>query len=318
MGTPGPLHVRWLAALVACLLLLATSAQADPGKGSASVAVAERVARARHFWTPERMRAAAALPAHLPGNPALADGAPGTSPPAPIPGESVIPTETIADPTAPGFSQNGAIFVVGSFGTLGRCSGTSVEAPSYSLVITAGHCVHEGRHWLGRKWVFVPGYHFGQRPFGTFVAKQLDATPQWIESGNSNFDVGAAIVSRNERGQRLADAVGAAGIAWNRSPDQVFDVYGYPVAEPFDGATLQHCAQTPFEGHGFFSLLSPGPLNLAVHCEISAGASGGGWIIAGNLLNGLTADGYAKDATDYGPYFGKEVGKLYARAAKIK
>jgi V8-like Glu-specific endopeptidase len=264
------------------------------------------------------MRTAPGLRARLPVNTGSAGESPSGTPPPALPIEDPVPTETISDPTAAGFSQNGAVFVVGRFGTLGRCSGTSVNAPNFSLVITAGHCVHEGRHWMGTKWVFVPGYHHGQRPFGTFVAKWLGSTPQWIESENSNYDVGAAVVSRNERGQRLADAVGADEIAFNLPLKQVFDVYGYPVAEPFDGATLQRCAQTPYEGHAFFSLLSSGPLNLAVHCEISAGASGGGWVIGGNVLNGVTADGYPGDDTNYGPYFGKEVAKLYARAAKVK
>jgi V8-like Glu-specific endopeptidase len=304
--------------LLLCLLVAASTAAAD------SVSVHTRVLghgsadQARRFWTGKRMESAPALPVHLPGNAQLADGTPGSAAPTALPSESSIPTETIADPTAPGFSQNGVVFVIGRFGTLGRCSGTSVAAPSFSLVITAGHCVHEGRHWMGAKWVFVPGYHYGQRPFGTFVAKWLGSTPQWIKSENDNYDVGAAVVSRNERGERLADAVGADRIAFNLSPRQVFDVYGYPVAEPFDGATLQHCAQTPYEGHAFFSLLTPGPLNLAVHCEISPGASGGGWVISGNVLNGVTADGYTEDDTNYGPYFGKEVAKLYARAAKVK
>ena len=309
-----------LAALLSCLLVvaLASSAQASQGEASASIGAGSHLDEARRFWTPERMREAEALPVHLPGSHQLGDGTPGSSPPTPLPGESVVPTETIADPTAPGVSQNGVIFVVGHFGTLGRCSGTSVNAPSYSLVITAGHCVHEGRHWMGTKWVFVPGYHYGQRPFGTFVAKWLGSTPQWIKSENSNYDVGAAVVSRNERGQRLADAVGADDIAFNLPLKQAFDIYGYPVEKPFNGATLQHCAQTPYEGHAFFSLLAPGPLNLAVHCEISAGASGGGWVISGNVLNGVTADGYPGDDTNYGPYFGKEVAKLYARAVKVK
>jgi V8-like Glu-specific endopeptidase len=314
-----------LAALVLCLLVAASTAsawsaraQASQGGASLSVAAGSRLDRARRFWTAERMKEARGLPVHLPGSAKLADGTPGTSPPTPLPGESIVPTETIADPTVPGVSQNGVVFVVGRFGTLGRCSGTSVNAPNSSLVITAGHCVHEGRHWMGTKWVFVPGYHHGERPFGTFVAKWLGSTPQWIRSENSNYDVGAAVVSRNERGQRLADAVGADDIAWNLPLNQAFDVYGYPVAEPFDGATLQHCAQTPYEGHAFFSLLTSGPLDLAVHCEISAGASGGGWIISGDVLNGVTAEGYPGDDTNYGPYFGKEVAKLYGRAAKVK
>lgn len=318
MGTPRHLLTRSLAALAVCLFLTASAAAAQAAPGQASLSAAAQAEQARRFWTPERMRQANALPAPLPGDPDLADGVPGSTPPSGLPGESVIPTETVADPTIPGVSENGAIFVVGRFGTLGRCSGTSVSAPNFSLVITAGHCVHDGRHFLGRKWVFVPGYRYGERPFGTFVAKWLGSTPQWIERQNPNFDVGAAVVSRNERGQRLADAVGAYDIAWNLPAKQVFDVYGYPVAPPFDGGTLQHCAQTPFEGHAFFSLLAPGPLNLAVHCEISPGASGGGWVISGNVLNGVTTDGYPEDDTDYGPYFGKEVAKLYGRAAEVK
>lgn len=188
-----------------------------------------------------------------------------------------------------------------------------------SVVFTAGHCVHDGFRWLGRQWVFVPGYHHGLRPFGTFVAKWLGSTPRWVASGNSNFDVGAAVVSRNERGQKLAKAVGGAGIAWNLSPNQIFDVYGYPAGEPFDGATLQRCPQTAFQGHDLSSFLSPGPLNLAVQCNVTGGASGGGWFISGGLLNSITTNGYPEDpTTDYGPYFGKAVGRLFAAAARVK
>jgi hypothetical protein len=158
MGTPRHFLTRPLAALVFCLLLAtpAASAQASEGTASASVAIGTSLNQARRFWTPQRMEEAEALPLHLPGNAELSDGAPGSTPPPALPGESTIPTETIADPTAPGVSQNGAVFVVGRFGTLGRCSGTSVNAANFSLVITAGHCVHEGRHWMGTKWVFVP------------------------------------------------------------------------------------------------------------------------------------------------------------------
>jgi len=296
------------------MLVIAGAAHAAANRVSRSVQVSQR--QAHSFWTPERMRRAQPLTA----SPRAASRlVPSAGAGARSPGAGVSSAaETISDPTAPGFSQNGAIFIVGPFGTLGRCSGTSVNAPSFSLVITAGHCVHEGRRWFGRKWIFVPGYRFGERPFGTFAARWLGSTPQWIAAENPNFDIGAAVVSRNERGQRLAEAVGAADIAWNLSPNQVFDVYGYPVAQPFDGATLQHCSQAPFEGHAFFSFLTAGPLNLAVQCNSSPGASGGGWVIAGNVLNGLTADGFPEDDTVYGPYFGDAVAKLFARAAKVK
>ncbi len=134
-----------------------------------------------------------------------------------------------------------------------------------------------------------------------------------------NFDVGAAVVARNERGQRLVDAVGGAGIAWGLKAKQVFDVHGYPVAPPFDGETQRLCAQTPFLGHDAQSFLWPGPLDLAVDCDVTGGASGGGWRIRGGLLNGVTDYGYGDDrATDFSAYFGKEVGRLFARAGSVK
>jgi V8-like Glu-specific endopeptidase len=227
--------------------------------------------------------------------------------------------ETVGDPTVPGTSQNGAVCIVARNGLRGRCSGTSLNGPNYSIVITAGHCVHDFGHWLSGRWVFVPGYHYGQRPYGTFVANWLGTTEQWRTRENENYDVGMAVVSRNEKGQRLADAVGGDGIAWGLSRSQVFDVYGYPVEEPFNGATLQRCPQTSYEGHDFLSFLSPGPLDLGVECDVTPGSSGGAWVIAGDTVNSVTSSGYEDDpATVFGPYFGKAVGRLFAQAGRVK
>ncbi len=231
--------------------------------------------------------------------------------------------QTIAEPTLPGNSQNGAVFIVLGHGEgVARCSGTSVNAPNLSVVITAGHCVNTGGpggEWYDHKWVFVPGYHDGERPLGVFAAKWIGSTRQWIASSDENFDVGAAVVSRNERGQRLATVAGADGIAWSLPPGQLFDVHGYPVAPPFDGATQQLCSQTPYEGHDIASFFWPGPLNLAVQCNVTGGASGGGWTIAGGVLNGITTYGYPADSTtDFGPYFGRAVARLFGRAARVR
>jgi V8-like Glu-specific endopeptidase len=230
--------------------------------------------------------------------------------------------ETVPDPTVADSRVNGAIFIETPFG-LGRCSGTSVNAPNYSVVFTAAHCINTGGpdgRWMDFRWAFVPGYRYGQRPFGVFPAKWIDTTRQWRTTGSENFDVGAAVVGRNQRGQLLARAVGGTGIAWGLKARQVFDVHGYPAEEPFDGETQQLCAGTPFLGHDARSFLSPGPLNLAVDCDVTGGASGGGWTISGGkILNSVTNYGYGDDPdTDFGAYFGKEVGRLFHRAGRVK
>ena len=285
---------------------------------------------AADFWTPARMARAKPLDRLRAGSPPVAAGssssrssAPHRYPPlAPSEGASASSaSETVVDPTAPLARTNGVVFIVTPFG-LGRCSGTSVNAPNYSVVFTAAHCIDDGSpfgQFFAQRWVFVPGYRFGQRPFGVFPAKWLDTTRQWPDSENENFDVGAAVVSRNERGQLLAKAVCGTGIAWGLKPRQVFDVHGYSVEAPFDGETQQVCRQTPFLGHDPRSFLSPGPLNLAVECQTTGGSSGGGWTIRGRILNSVTDYGYTGDpGTDYGPYFGREVGRLYVRAKRVR
>jgi len=316
--------------------LLPAAAQAAPAQGVATNPAAAR--KALDFWTPARMRQARPLEVR-PSAPGPRAAAPvprettseaphrvPAAPPADAPGAvaSARPPSVfgeVPDPTAETWRQNGVIFFQVE-GSLARCSGTSVDAPNRSVVFTAGHCVNSGGahgQWYRHSWVFVPGYRYGQRPFGVFAAKWLDATPAWLASGSENGDVAAAVVTVNEGGERLGDAVGGAGIAWGLKANQDFDVHGYPVAPPFDGETQRLCSQRPFLGHDPESFLAPGPLNLAVDCDVTGGASGGGWTIAGNLLNSVTNYGYPEDpATDFGAYFGKDVGRLYKRAGAVR
>lgn len=239
-------------------------------------------------------------------------------PHSPIAGASSS-AEAVLEPALPGTSQYGAVFGASGDGERFRCSGTSVAAPNMSLVVTAGHCVYDEGHWAARQWVFIPGYRYGERPFGTFTAHWIGTTPGWHRHENFNYDVGMAVVGRNERGQTLAEAVGADTFASGLAPDQTFDVYGYPVERPFTGSTLQRCPQTPSEGPDIESFLFPGPLDFSVQCNVSAGSSGGGWVISGDRIDSVTSNGYGDDpTTNYGPYFGKAVARLYARAARVR
>lgn len=296
--------IRLAIAFGTAYVLLGGVALAAP---AAHVSISRRSIRAtRRFWTPTRMEQAEAATA-------------AASPP-PSEESASVASEVVTDPTAEGMRENGAVFISEGPGRgFGRCSGTAVTAGSESLVFTAGHCVFEYGHWETRHWVFVPAYRYGERPFGTFVAKWLGTTPGWRQEENDNYDVGVAVVSRNERGQTLAAAVGGDKIAWNLPPSQVFSVYGYPVGQPFNGSTLHVCADTPYLGHDLEAFFTPGPLELGVRCQTTGGSSGGGWLIDGNTLNSVTSNGYGDDpTTTYGPYFGKDVARLYATAAKVR
>ena len=303
------------------MLVAAVSAEAASRPTATTKTVSVR--EALRFWTPDRMRRARPLEVHRRegGGLARVAGAPSAGEPQEPPVVASVPDPAVVpDPTAPGFRQNGAIFIAvpGGLG-LGRCSGTAVQSPNRSVVITAGHCVHQFGRWFNRDWIFVPGYYDGVRPFGAFVARWLGATTSWVQWGSENGDIGAAVVSRNERGQTLTEAVGGYDVAFGLSPKQVFDVHGYPAAPPFDGTAQRLCADTPFLGHDILSFLQPGPLNLALSCKVTGGASGGGWTIRDNVLNGVTNYGYRNDpATNFGAYFGAEARELYERAGSVR
>lgn len=316
---------RSLSALLPALLVVGMLAVAPAAASAGGVLVAPTSAGAANsFWSPQRMREAKPLeaePGSAPGHGTASESRRPTTqaPPAGTFGSNF---EAVTDPTAPAYRVNGAIFVsLGIFG-YARCSGTAITSPNESVVVTAGHCVNSGGHgglWFKDQWAFVPAYRFGQRPFGVFPARWLDTTRQWRRSGSENFDVGAAVVGRNQRGETLNEAVGGVGIAWNLKPRQNFEVHGYPAEEPFDGETQRVCPAARFLGHDPDSFLFPGPLNLAVNCDVTGGASGGGWTINGKTLNGVTDYGYSDEGSpDFGAYFGKEVARLYGRAAKVR
>jgi V8-like Glu-specific endopeptidase len=279
----------------------------------------------RRYWTPSRLREAAANLRQP-----LASGAPGAAIESASPAGQGVPhfvgprppagasasSDQVADPTQLPYRTVGLLVGRDPTGPFG-CSATVVASPNASTILTAGHCVKE-RFWT-RKAVFVPGFHDGQTPFGIFPAKIEVATPGWLRSQNDNFDEGAMVLARNSVGQRVEDAVGAAGLATGLRPQQqTFDVYGYPGSGPFDGNKQWHC-QSPGLGIDPTSLDDPGPPTIQISCDMTAGASGGGWLIAGGqYVNGLTSYGYkAQPGLLYGPYFGRAVWRLYRAVRRL-
>lgn len=316
---------RLLAAVpVAAALLLFVSAWS--GEAAVGAVWVEHSAReAGKFWTLARMRAAKPVELSRPGRTVRSGGRHGHRKPHRVAariGTFGSDFEPVADPTAPEFRVHGALFL--SFGIFGygRCSGTAVRSRNQSVVVTAGHCLNSGGRrgrWFDGKTVFVPAYRYGQRPFGVFPARWIDTTEQWRANGSENFDVGALVVGPNEAGEKLNEAVGGVGIAFNLKARQTFDVHGYPAEDPFDGETQRICRGTRFLGHDANSFAFPGPLNLAVACGLTGGASGGGWTIEGDTLNGVTDYGYFDQSSPvFGAYFGKEVARLYGRAKKVR
>jgi V8-like Glu-specific endopeptidase len=189
------------------------------------------------------------------------------------------------------------------------CSGTALNTPSRSIVLTAGHCVIEHGN-AGTRLAFVPAYDHGTRPFGSYMVKAVYVMPQWRRGENPDFDVAALEVEPSKLGL-LTDVVGARGYAIAKSRFAAFQIFGYPAAA-LRGEELRSC-----RAHGLGSdpltFTFPGPPTIPSSCDMAAGASGGAWLVGGEYVNGVTSYSYVGRPTRlHSPYFGPAVGNFLA------
>ncbi len=190
------------------------------------------------------------------------------------------------------------------------CSGTALDTPSRSIVLTAGHCVLEN-HSYGKELVFIPAFEHGDRPFGTFAVEVAYLMPQWRHSENPDFDVAALRVAPNQFGA-LTDVVGGRGYVTGRSRHLHFQIYGYPAAA-LHGEELRSCLA---KGLGSDSLTYhyAGPPTIPSACDMAGGSSGGAWIVGGAYIDGITSYGYTGFGNKvYSPYFGPVIGNFLSQ-----
>lgn len=216
----------------------------------------------------------------------------------------------VADALADGIRTNGKILAVSPGQGAYSCSGTALNTPSRSIVLTAGHCVVEHRR-AGRHIVFVPAYDHGKRPFGTFRVRTIYVMPQWRRAENPDFDLAALRVRPNRLGF-LTDVVGARGFAASKSRFSRFQIFGYPAAA-LRGEELRSC-----RAHGLGSdpltNLFGGPPTMPASCDMAAGASGGAWLFEDEYVSGVTSYNYAGRPTRlHSPYFGPAIGAFLRR-----
>jgi V8-like Glu-specific endopeptidase len=311
-----------LGALVAVTALLATGAVAAPASAaedprSVSASAQER---ARGFWTAERMRRATPLDLLSVDRNDMKGTTPRKGKKTTVaPSAPASPVGALAFPNAGGaWTGSGAVVSTAGrvfFSYQGRtasCSGNAVTSANKSTVITAGHCVKLNGAWH-TNWVFVPGYHDGQAPYGKWTASKTLATPQWGASEEMNYDVGAAVVAPLD-GKRLTDVVGGQGLAFNTGYGKAMYAFGFPAAAPYDGEKFIYCSGTTSRDF----LLSN---DHGMACDMTGGSSGGPWF---TQFNEATGTGLQSSVNSfkynflpthmYGPYFGADAQNLYQTA----
>lgn len=170
------------------------------------------------------------------------------------------------------FSQNtGKIFYRRPDGVDSWCSASAINSESKRLVLTAGHCIHTGSggDWM-QNVVFVPAYHQGQRPFGTFPWRMMTTFNAWIDNNDRTRDVGMIVTAPNAAGQVLVNTVGGHGLSVNPSRQTYVHIVGYP-QNGDQGEVQWNCWGTTSR----WSLFDGG---LKLACGWGGGSSGSPWL----------------------------------------
>lgn len=216
----------------------------------------------------------------------------------------------VPDVTEPGIRTNGKVIASAPGAGEYSCSGTAINTPSRSIVLTAGHCVVE-RGVQARKVTFIPAYDHGKRPFRTFAVKAIFVMPQWRRRENPDFDLAALRVRPNGLGY-LTDVVGGRGYATDRWRRARFQIFGYPAARA-RGEEMRVCRAHGLGTDRLTNYLF-GPPTMPASCDMAAGASGGGWLFNGEYVAGVTSYAYQGRPTQlFSPYFGPEIGSFLSR-----
>ncbi|MFC0039702.1 trypsin-like serine peptidase [Actinomadura rayongensis] len=259
----------------------ASTARLSDGSAVNSAAAAAKVAK---YWTAARMKAARPVPVPKARAGALGAAGPtgraGSSPSARAIASAANKMAGGNLKLAAAITESavvGKVFFHKPSGGDWVCSASALNSPSKQLVITAGHCVHEGAGgtWV-TNWTFAPRYRSGSRPFGTFAAKQFRTFNSWISSSDLQRDVGM-VTTWPLSGNKLVNVVGGNGLNWNWPKNVAVTILGYP-QNANNGEIQQWCQGTTYDG---------GNYTIALNCNFNGGSSGGPWIMSFDNGTGL-------------------------------
>ncbi|GIG61298.1 hypothetical protein Lfu02_56700 [Longispora fulva] len=179
------------------------------------------------------------------------------------------------------------------------CTASVVHSPARNLVLTAAHCVND------QDVFFVPAYHDGQRPEGTWKVVDQVLDERWDDGDDPDFDLAFLVVRDTDGDRQVEDVAGALELGTGGPYEQPVRMTAYP-------ADLDH----PISCDGRSERWSA--TQLTITCPgFTEGTSGGPWVTAAGtvvgLIGGYERGGYSDDVS-YSPYLGPDVAALYQRA----
>jgi V8-like Glu-specific endopeptidase len=187
------------------------------------------------------------------------------------------------------------------------CTASVVNSPSGDLAITAAHCMAN----VSGTIMFVPGYHSGDVPYGSWQVAKVYVDQAWTASQSQDDDIAFLKLTKPGSSVPIEDVTGAETLATGTSVKQLVQVIGYPDGES-EPIACQNWTSRPatdqleFDCGGYTDGTSGGPFLARV-----SGSTGQGTVIG--IIGGLDQGGYTPQVS-YSIEFGPNVAVLYKEA----
>ncbi|MCX5198543.1 trypsin-like serine protease [Streptomyces sp. NBC_00249] len=195
----------------------------------------------------------------------------------------------------------GALFTGGLDGDH-FCTATVVRSPGKNLIVTAGHCLLEGKQSRDGGAVFAPAYANGFAPYGTWKIEQVYEDERWAEGTDDDYDLAFARLAPDDKGRNIEDVTGAAALDTSGRAGEEVTVTGYPA----DRKVPRTCTSVTVR-------LSP--TEQRFDCDdFPGGTSGSAWIGRDGKIIGILTGGDTDDVST-STVLGDYAAQLYAKAA---
>jgi V8-like Glu-specific endopeptidase len=152
------------------------------------------------------------------------------------------------------------------------CTASVVNSPAGDLAITAAHCMAN----VSGTIMFVPGYHNGDSPYGTWQVAKVYVDQAWASGQSQNDDVAFLKLTQPGSTVPIEDVTGAETLATGGPVKQFVQVIGYPDGEnepiACENWTSQPMAdQLEFDCGGYTDGTSGGPFLIDVSSSTGQG-----------------------------------------------
>lgn len=207
-----------------------------------------------------------------------------------------------------GVSPVGVLFPSGT-ATQHTCVGAVIRASSGpDLVLTAAHCLTGN----GQKAVFVPGYHQGKAPYGTWRVAGAYADPRWLSSQDQQHDYAFLVLAPNQsngKTVRLRARVPGYVLGSTPVPPREVRVIAYGMGSNDNpitciAPTYRHAGFPAFDCHGYVDGSSGSPWINSVRGQVP---------VVHAVIGGLNHGG-CYEYTSYSSTFTQDIVTLYHRA----